>query len=147
MKLTRPYSLLPAALLASALGAAGAQKTASAATKPGAKPAAPAAGVYTAAQATRGLQVFRNTCSRCHTVAQYSGGAFEAAWGKRRVFDLYEVLTNTMPQDDPGGLSTQEYVDVIAYMLKLNGLPSGTKALSADPAAMKQIRIEIPKKP
>lgn len=129
-----------ACLIVPAAGAQ-AQKAAAAATRPAAKP-----GPFTAAQATRGQQVFRMTCARCHTTAQYTGAPFEAAWGKRRAYDLYDVLTNTMPQDDPGSLSDQQYIDVIAYILRLNGLTPGPAPLKSDAASLKAIRIEIPRK-
>ena len=102
-----------------------------------------ATGVFTAAQAIRGREVYSTTCERCHMTSAHSGGTFASTWNKRRVFDLYELLSNTMPLDAPGSLTEQQYVDVVAYMLELNGHPAGTKALQADPAALRKIRIDI----
>jgi hypothetical protein len=59
------------------------------------------------------------------------------------VFDLYDLISNTMPMNDPGTLSSQEYIDVIAYILKLNGVPAGKAELRPDAAALKQQRILI----
>ena len=102
-----------------------------------------ATGVFTAVQATRGHEVYSASCGQCHTMAQHSGGAFAAAWNGRRLSDLYEIVRNTMPLDNPGGLTDQEYVDVIAYMLELNGVPAGKTPLPADAAALRGLRIEV----
>jgi len=47
-----------------------------------------------------------------------------------------------MPDDNPGGLSVQQYTDVVAYIFKINGMPAGTDSLSSDPEALRRIRIE-----
>jgi hypothetical protein len=47
-----------------------------------------------------------------------------------------------MPKIDPGSLQPNEYAQVLAYMLKLNGLPAGQKELPADVAVLKSIRID-----
>ena len=102
-----------------------------------------ATGVFTAAQAERGRAVYTNSCARCHMVSAHSGGAFASTWNTRRVSDLYELIYNTMPLDSPGSLTAQEYVDVVAYMLQLNGHPAGKSALVPDPAALRKVRIDI----
>ena len=102
-----------------------------------------ATGVYTVAQAARGGDVYTNSCGQCHTMGQHSGTAFATAWNNRRLFDLYEIVHNTMPLDNPGGLTEQEYIDVIAYMLQLNGVPAGKTSLSADAAKLKGLRIDV----
>ena len=48
-----------------------------------------------------------------------------------------------MPVDAPGSLTNQQYVDVVAYMLQLNGHPAGKSALAPDPAALRKVRIDI----
>ena len=37
-----------------------------------------------------------------------------------------------MPSENPNTLTRQEYVDVITFLLRSNGLPAGTKELTAD---------------
>jgi mono/diheme cytochrome c family protein len=100
-------------------------------------------GVFTVAQATRGGEVYAASCAQCHTMAQHSGGGFAAAWNGRRLVDLYEIIRGTMPLDNPGGLSDQEYIDVVAYMLQLNGVPAGKAPLPADAAVLRDLRIEV----
>jgi mono/diheme cytochrome c family protein len=100
-------------------------------------------GVYTADQAARGHEVYASSCGQCHTMVQHSGSAFATAWNNRRLYDLFEIVHTTMPLDNPGGLSEQEYIDVIAYLLELNGVPAGKTSLSADAAALKGLRIDV----
>lgn len=108
--------------------------------------AAPAerTGLFTAEQAERGEQTFDNTCSFCHATSQFSGSTFMRSWGGAPVDQLYSLIASTMPYDAPGSLSTQQYVDVVAYILELNDLPAGDTELPTDPAALSEIRIEEP---
>jgi hypothetical protein len=48
-----------------------------------------------------------------------------------------------MPQNEPGSLTPEEYILVVAYLLRMNGLPAGETELPADPAALQDVRIEI----
>ena len=104
-------------------------------------------GVYTAAQAARGEEVYIGSCAQCHTMTQHSGSNFAAVWNNRRVYDLYDIVHSTMPVDNPGGLAEQEYIDVIAYILKINGAPPGKTALGGDADALKSLRIEVKPSP
>ena len=62
-------------------------------------------------------------------------------WFGRSVYDLFKVLKTTMPEDNIGGLSDEEYTRVIAYILKLNGFPAGKDSLSSDSTVTRGIRI------
>ncbi len=97
---------------------------------------------YTAQQAARGKQVYESTCARCHPPGQLDGATFATAWKNRRIYDLYSLVSNTMPQDKPGTLSDEQYLDVIAYLLQRNSAAAGA-ALAADTAAMKHVRIDV----
>ena len=101
------------------------------------------AGVYTEEQATKGDSEHQANCVACHGAEKYSGEKFVKDWVGRTAFDLFDQLKATMPDDNPGGLSTQQYTDIIAYIFKVNGLPSGTTALPADPEALRLIKIEM----
>jgi hypothetical protein len=48
-----------------------------------------------------------------------------------------------MPLDNPGGLKDQEYLDVIAYLLKANHAPAGADSLAADTAALRSHKIDV----
>jgi mono/diheme cytochrome c family protein len=99
-------------------------------------------GVYTEEQAARGDTEHQNNCSACHGAEKYSGDAFTKNWIGRTVFDLFDQIKTTMPDDNPGGLSAQQYKDVVAYILKTNGIPAGTDSLPSDPEAMRLLRID-----
>jgi hypothetical protein len=99
-------------------------------------------GVYTDGQATRGDNEHAANCTSCHSTTNYAGAAFVKTWVGRTAFDLFDQLRTTMPDDSPGSLSQQQYVDIVAYILKINGYPSGADSLSTDPEALRLIRLE-----
>ena len=74
----------------------------------------------------------------------HTGAAFTATWNHRELSVLYAYLTTKMPKNDPGSLAPQEYADVLAYVLKMNGMPAGAAELPADTVQLKAIRIELP---
>jgi hypothetical protein len=99
-------------------------------------------GVYTEEQATRGTSEHQNNCTGCHGAEKYAGDVFVKNWVGRTVFDLFDLLRTTMPDDNPGGLSAQQYKDIVAYILKTNGVPAGTDSLPSDPEALRLIKID-----
>jgi hypothetical protein len=52
-------------------------------------------------------------------------------------------VRTTMPEDNPGSLMRQEYVDIVAYILKTNGVPF-TGDLPMDTDGLKMITIKKP---
>lgn len=97
--------------------------------------------LYTEEQADRGESTFRTICSACHLRNQFRGGAFRARWEGRTAYDLVDQLRATMPMDNPGGLSLDQYVDVTAYLLSLNRFEAGAEELPADEAGLEEVRI------
>jgi S-disulfanyl-L-cysteine oxidoreductase SoxD len=63
-------------------------------------------------------------------------------WVGLPLVDLFTYLRESMPKSDPGSLSAQEYADVVAYMLRINGLPAGETPLPGDTTVLRKIRIE-----
>ena len=49
-----------------------------------------------------------------------------------------------MPQEAPGSLEPQNYVDIVTYLLKASGSPTGSTELKADRDRLKQVRITLP---
>ncbi len=88
--------------------------------------------MFTQAQSDRGRQLFRDECSECHYSSEMRDNAFQYEWERRTVGDLLDHVSGSMPDDDPGSLTPQQYVDVIAYILGLNGFPTGTVELAPD---------------
>jgi quinoprotein glucose dehydrogenase len=102
------------------------------------------AGVYTAAQAERGAEVYAGMCRSCHTVASHTGVAFAKAWRGRPLADLFQYVSEQMPKNDPGGLAPEQYADVVAYLLRMNAMPAGAAELPPDPTPLAAIRIDLP---
>ena len=101
------------------------------------------AGVYTAAQAARGRSIYLLNCASCHTLASHAGPAFVAKWEGQLLWDLYRYVSELMPKSEPGSLSPGEYAGLVAYLLKMNGMPAGGDELPADSIALKKIRIAL----
>ena len=125
-----PRFLLPLLLATASIGA-----------QTNGAPERPAVGAYTEDQAARGDTVYRAVCAACHTTSYHTDEQFRFNWFGRTVYDLFKTLKTTMPEDNPGGLTDDEYARVIAYILKLNGFAAGTDSLAADSTAMRRIRI------
>ena len=101
------------------------------------------AGVYTALQADRGLEVYQLSCKSCHTPASHAGPTFAAKWEGKSLWDLFRFISDAMPKSEPGSLSERQYTRVLAYLLKMNGMPAGAEELTADSLALRKIRIEL----
>ncbi len=98
-------------------------------------------GVYTVEQARRGELVAKDVCSSCHLEDWFTETLMQS-WAGAPVSMLYELIATTMPQDSPGGLSQQQYADVLAYIFELNELPAGQEELSASKEVLGTILIE-----
>jgi mono/diheme cytochrome c family protein len=99
-------------------------------------------GVYTLAQATKGKDVFASSCQSCHTPTQHSGPPFRNKWFGKSLGDLYAYIRKEMPKNEPGSMSDEDYVRALAYLLRMNGMPTGSTPLTADSAALHRIRLD-----
>jgi S-disulfanyl-L-cysteine oxidoreductase SoxD len=112
-------------------------------------------GVYSDAQATRGADQFATNCAPCHgSTAQGNGEApaltgaeFTADWIGLTMGDLFDRIRTTMPQDQPGKLTRDQYADITAFLLKINGYPAGPKDLDKRSEYLKAIGFVAPGKP
>ncbi len=98
-------------------------------------------GVYTSAQADRGQETAQSVCFACHSQSEWQNPMFIRVWSGRPIHQMWENLRMTMPYDSPGRLSAQEYADVVAYMLELNGVPAGEAELPSDVDGLMQITV------
>ena len=97
------------------------------------------AGDYTSAQSVAGQKIFNHSCSTCHG-ADLQGQAGPALTGpafakslkfsKMSASQLYGFISKQMPASDPGSLTKDQYLRVLAYILSKNGYPSGQTPLS-----------------
>jgi len=99
-------------------------------------------GVYSEQQAARGQDVYAGMCKSCHTAATHTGAAFEKSWEGHSLSELFGFISTRMPKNEPGSLAPEEYVDVLAYLLKLNQMPAGPAELPPDTVVLGAIRIE-----
>jgi cytochrome c5 len=132
-----------ATLSALATVSAGAQGsgTGGGGTAAGAQPPA----VFTESQAKKGQETYEALCLECHINTPHYGPPFAANWNGRTAYDLFATTATTMPQSDPGSLTTEDYVALVAYMLKINGYPAGKDPLPADSAGLQRVKIEVKK--
>ena len=107
--------------------------------------------VYTEVQAERGKVVYQDYCAFCHLEdlsgfrgLPLVGPTFIANWNAPNVTleNFFSFVTTSMPEDQPGALQTQQYIDVAAYILQANGYPAGERELTAEPGVLRAIKIE-----
>ena len=107
-------------------------------------------GVYTAAQADRGQAAFVKSCGGCHrddmsggddSEPPLRGDHFTANWEDSSLAALFDFVATNMPKSNPGSLSLEACVDILAFMLKMNEMPAGQVELTTDIEAMDQIRF------
>jgi len=84
---------------------------------------------FTAVQVSRGQGVFSSICGECHATGDFRGSTFLYEWRRRTAWNFFRTVSETMPEDAPGSLSDQEYVDVVSYVLSLNGYEPGEREL------------------
>lgn len=98
-------------------------------------------GAYTEAQADRGHTAYMQNCSRCH--GESLMGMFEIPPLVGRIIPYYsgsnlsvflDYISTAMPLGRPGSLSPATNADIMAYILKVNEAPAGSKELTADSA-------------
>jgi cytochrome c len=109
-------------------------------------------GVYSDTQAKRGREAYEYSCASCHQpdlsgdagkdVPPLSGDEFMRNWNHHTVQDLFDLMSKRMPQDAPASLSTQTYVDLVAYLLQSNQFPAGEHELPAQSALLAQIGLD-----
>src|ERR1700692_173821 len=84
------------------------------------------AGPYTVEQATAGRATYQAKCATCHLpdmkgsneAPPLTGVNFANAWRDRTASDLFNRIRTTMPLTDPGSLSDEEAVNIVAYIFQ-----------------------------
>ena len=96
-------------------------------------------GVFTAAQAERGKGAYATHCSSCHSEDLEGQAApalkdqqFVDNWREDSVNSLFTFIKTRMPNRAPGSLSTEIYLDILAYIFSVNMFPAGSKELTTD---------------
>lgn len=111
-------------------------------------------GVYSAAQAAHGKNLYEQNCSACHLddmsgsgeAPPLAGEGFTDSWDGHSVNEFDQTVLNTMPLDNPGSLDPGDALAIVTYIFQKNGMPVGKEALKDDAATLKSIVISSKKK-
>src|SRR5262245_15150098 len=112
-------------------------------------------GVFTDAQQKRGEAIYARECSTCHGERlkggegspPLTGTEFNDNWNNKTVAELFDKIRQTMPAppEQPGKLTPQQNIDVVAHILSVGGAPAGAAELPTDIEPLKRIRITASK--
>jgi PQQ-dependent dehydrogenase (methanol/ethanol family) len=91
-------------------------------------------GWYIPSQITKGRFEYSQKCGVCHGAQLEGGGApalkgkqFEAQWNGKTLANLYGYIHNNMPLGLGASVPSQEYADIVAFLLAESGLPAGNE--------------------
>jgi hypothetical protein len=99
-------------------------------------------GVYSEAQTLRGQTSYTAMCSGCHGKAlegvsapELTGNRFIERWREGALDGMYNFIRQRMPLGRPANLARipdNEYLDILIYILKMNGYPAGERELTPE---------------
>ena len=107
-------------------------------------------GVFTAEQAKNGERIFQSRCAACHgsdlhatdpEVPDLTDDGFKYGWVSKTVANRFRNIRTAMPAGAPGSLDDETYIDIVAYILQFNGMPSGNQKLMPDLDSLEKILI------
>ncbi len=106
-------------------------------------------GIYSEEQAKRGVTVYQEVCAACHGVdlrgdsnsPSLIGVSFMFLWEHRSLGELLTKIQTEMPPANPNSLPSENYVDILAYVMQVNSFPAGKDKLSDEPGKYDQILI------
>src|SRR5450755_1132355 len=94
-------------------------------------------GFFNPAQLSQGRWEFSQKCAVCHGAQLQGGGApalkgrqFNEQWNGKTLKSFYDYVHSNMPLGQGGELNSQEYADIVSYVLAQNGLPAGDEKLT-----------------
>ncbi len=92
---------------------------------------------FSTTQVGQGRWEFSQKCAVCHGAQLQGGGApalkgreFNVQWNGKSLKDFYNYVHANMPLGQGGELNSQEYADIVSYVLAQNGLPAGSEKLT-----------------
>src|SRR5215472_10582434 len=106
-------------------------------------------GVYTTAQAERGRSNFEKYWGNCHNSdwngsvrgPALRGSVFLKTWANASANVLFVKLQDSMPATYPDAVPEREKIDVLAYLLQVNGFPAGKTELPLNQKELENIQI------
>jgi mono/diheme cytochrome c family protein len=93
---------------------------------------------YTEEQVARGKRTYSDQCASCHggSLEGATGGALAGSGSSPHSIGDMAARIKAMPLTAPGSLTSQQYADISAYILKSNCHPSNGKGeMTAEIAA------------
>lgn len=111
--------------------------------------ASPRRTFYTFVQSRNGERVYTTYCASCHGAdlrgpqAPLVGPAF-LSLGHDRGMTLgtfFDFIARDTPANSIGSLPKRDYVEIMAYILRMNGYAAGTTPLSFDRAMRERTKI------
>jgi S-disulfanyl-L-cysteine oxidoreductase SoxD len=106
-------------------------------------------GVFTEAQAARGKPAFETSCGRCHNnelvgserAPALKGDGFFSHWENDTLDKLFTKIRDTMPAGGIESVTDAGKLDILAYVLSMNGAPPGREELRLELPALESITI------
>ncbi|MDH5311059.1 MAG: cytochrome c [Gammaproteobacteria bacterium] len=95
--------------------------------------------VFTKDQAENGEALYEVNCIACHDKKYFR--PVLKAWEGQPLGVLFNVMSASMPQSNPGALPDKDYVDILAYILSQSRYPAGDSELSVENGALDNITI------
>ena len=92
---------------------------------------------FNSTQVSQGRWEYSQKCAVCHGAQLQGGGApalkgrqFNDQWNGKTLKALYSYVHSNMPLGQGGDLNSQEYADIVSYVLAQSGLPAGNEKLT-----------------
>ena len=103
-------------------------------------------------QAKSGKKKYAENCAMCHAenlkgrdpAPALTGARFMKKWQGKTLWDLFDKVRKTMPQQDRGSLTPRSYLEIVAYLAKFNSFDVGEAELKNDPKLLKGLVIAKP---
>jgi nitrate/TMAO reductase-like tetraheme cytochrome c subunit len=101
------------------------------------QPSSKVGGWYTVEQTATGKKLFEDSCSGCHG-ARLEGGdgpalggvSWQQRFGGAKLLTVWGEIKGPMAEYAGKSFTTQQSLDILAYLLQQNGLPAGTQPLA-----------------
>jgi nitrate/TMAO reductase-like tetraheme cytochrome c subunit len=113
------------------------------------QPSSKAGGWYSVEQAAAGGKLFEASCSGCHGAKlqgisgpALSGATWHQRFGGAKLLTVWGEIKGPMAEYAGATFTTQQSLDILAYLLQQNGLPAGIQPL----ADTRELSNALPKK-
>lgn len=100
--------------------------------------------VFTEEQAERGRLTYNAQCSNCHRSDQLGNWDYLKILRGAPVWFFYDRIASTMPENAANTLSSGQYTDIVSFLLRQAGYPTGSVELPANEDAMRKIILMAP---